>query len=166
MSFFMIWIWTSTIKQVSLFWHQQTFLALLSCTVYCTFRFLLSCIPSPVLFKVYFHTVISMFCFLCYWSHLKPTLLIKRFNFAFIKRSTIDHSVKRTSCNSWKWRAICLSNIIYIKLQNFYFFSLRSILKEVLLKGTQMLCPLFMGPKQWKTNNFTSKVQNIIICIN
>ena len=69
-----VWIWTSIITQVSLFWHQQTD------TVFSIFH-----VPCTVLFTVYFHTVISVFCTSIYAVFVidrtrKQMLLIKWFN--------------------------------------------------------------------------------------
>ena len=60
-----VWIWTSTIMLVTLFWHQQTytvFSVLVLCTMYSTFTF--HCILTCTMCRT-FHTVISMFPFLC-----------------------------------------------------------------------------------------------------
>ena len=71
-------MWTS-ITYASLFWHQQ------SDTVFAIFQ-----VPCTVVFTVYFHTVISVFCtnisafFVIVRSH-KQTLLIERFNFVSTK---------------------------------------------------------------------------------
>ena len=65
-------------------------------------------VPCTVLFTVYFHTAISIFSFFVNDRTRKRRLLIWRFNFNFYQRFTIGQSLKRTSCNSWKWRAIYL----------------------------------------------------------
>ena len=74
-----VWIWTSIITQVSLFWHQQTD------TVFSIFH-----VPCTVLFTVYFHTVISVFRASIYAVFVidrtrKQVLLIKWFNFFLLK---------------------------------------------------------------------------------
>ena len=74
-----VWIWTSTITYVSLFWHQQT-----------DILFPIFYVPCTVLFTVYFHNVISVFCTSIYAVFVidrtrKQTLLVKWFNFAFTK---------------------------------------------------------------------------------
>ena len=74
-----VWIWTSTVTQVSLFWHQQTD------TVFFIFH-----VPCTVLFTVYFHAVTSVFrtsiyAVLVIDSTRKQTLLTKWFNFVFTK---------------------------------------------------------------------------------
>ena len=60
-------------------------------------------IPYTILSTVYFHTVLLMFFFVFYWSHLKVGAFPSSNPSLFRKRS-----VKYTSCNSWKWRAIHL----------------------------------------------------------
>ena len=42
-------------------------------------------IPSAVLFTVYFHTLISVFCFFVIDCTRKQTLLIRQFNFVYLK---------------------------------------------------------------------------------
>ena len=90
-------------------------------------------IPCVVLFTVFFHTVLSMFRFFCYWSQSKVNA---RFNFAFIKDclSVIQSTVQAVTAENEK--QYNFSNIIYIKFQNSFFF-LRPSLKEVLLKCRQ-----------------------------
>ena len=53
--------------------------------MYCTFHCVLWCIPSTLLFTVYFHTAVFMFRFLCYWSHLKANAVNQTIQFVFIK---------------------------------------------------------------------------------
>ena len=74
-----VWIWTTTITYISLFWHRQTD------TVFSIFH-----VPCTVLFTVYFHTVIFVFRTSIYTVFVidrtrKQTLLIKWFNFVFTK---------------------------------------------------------------------------------
>ena len=63
-------------------------------------------VPCNVHFTVYFHIVISMFLFLCYWSHSKANTVNQTIQLCFYQRFTICQSFKRTSCNDWKWIAI------------------------------------------------------------
>ena len=90
-------------------------------------------VPYTVHFTVYFHNVISMFFFLCYWSHSKANAVNQTIQLCFYQRFTISQSFKRTSFNGWKWIAIWT----YSEFQNCYSFSLRYILKEGLVKHTQ-----------------------------
>ena len=84
---------------------------------------------------LYFHCVLSHCNFRvlqqylrCFreWSH---SLLIKWFNFVFTKDLPLisQSNVQAVKAEKEEWYT--LSNIIYIKLQNYCFFSLRSILK-------------------------------------
>ena len=74
-----MWIWTSTITEVGLSWHQQTDIA-----------FSIFHVPSTTLFAVYFHTVSSVFRTSIYAVFVidctrKQALLIKWFKFVFTK---------------------------------------------------------------------------------
>ena len=85
------------------------------CNIHYPYTFHMLCI---ILSIVNFHTVLSMFLFLFYWLHLKADAIHLSDSSCFVK----GRSVERTSCNSWKWRAYTLSNIMYIAFQNSYPF--------------------------------------------
>ena len=63
----------------------------------------------------------------------KQTLLIKRFNFVFIKDLPSISQSNEKVVKAENGEQYSLSNVICIKLQNCCFFSLRCILEEVLL---------------------------------
>ena len=87
------------------------------------------------LFTVYFHTVIYMFLFFFVIDHTqKQTMLIKWFNFLFIKDLPSVSQSNEQAVTTDNGEQYILSNITYTNFQNCYFFSFRSILKEVLLK--------------------------------
>ena len=92
-----VWIWTTNIMQVSLFWHQQ------NDTVFYIFH-----VPCTALSIVYFQTVISVFRIFAIDCTRKQALFIKRFIFAFIKNHhhrAVNQTYKH---NGWKWRVIYL----------------------------------------------------------
>ena len=79
-------------------------------------------VPETVVFTVYFQTVLPCFAFSvidCTW---KQTLLIKRFNFVFIKDlpSVSQSNVQAVTAKNEEQPT--LSNIIYNKFQNCSFF--------------------------------------------
>ena len=84
---------------------------------------------STVLFSLYFHTVISMFSFLCYWSHSKAYAVNEIIQLCFYERSTIDSQSNVQAGAAENEEQYAMSKIIYIKLQKCCFLSLRSILK-------------------------------------
>ena len=133
-------LWIGTSKT----FHVRYFI-LASASLYCIFH---------IIFKyhvLYFSLCISrtMYCiFHCVLLHCnfnvsvidrtrKQTLLIKRFKFVFIKDvpSVSQSNVQAVTVENEEQHT--LSNIISINLQDCYFFSLRSTLKEVLLKCKQ-----------------------------
>ena len=86
-------------------------------------------VPCTIPFTVYFCTVISMFRFFCYW--------FKPFNFVFSKDIPLVSWSNVQAVTAENKKQHTWSNIRYIRFQNCYFFSLKFILKEVLLKCTQ-----------------------------
>ena len=101
----------STFRWVSLFWHPQTDLL-----------FHIFHLPFTVLFTLYFHTVISVFCTSIYAVFVidrtrKQTLLIKWFNFVFTKDlpSISQSNIQAVKAEKEEWYT--LSNMIYIKLK-------------------------------------------------
>ena len=94
-------------------------------------------VPCTVLFTVYFRTVISMLRFLCYWSHSKVNAVnqtIQLFltkDLPSISQSNVQAVTAKNECNI-PWVTWYTLNYKIIA-----FFSLRSILKEVLVKCTQ-----------------------------
>ena len=118
-----VWIVTSTIKEVSVYFGISKL------TLYFPYCFH---VPGTVLFTVYFHTVISCFAFSVIDRTRKQTPVNQTIQLCLIKdlpsvQSNVPENEEQHT----------LSKIIYIKFQNCCFFSLRSILKEVLLKCTQ-----------------------------
>ena len=101
----------STITQVSLFWHPQT-----------DNLFPIFHVPFTVLFTLYFHTVISVFCTSIYAvfviDRTRKQTLFKLFNFVFTKDlQSISQSIIQ-AVKAEKEEYYTLSNIIYIKLKN------------------------------------------------
>ena len=88
-----------------------------------------------------FHCTLSRFNFhvLLYLLLIarKQTMLIKRFNFVFIKVLPSVSQTNAQAVTAENEEQYTLSNIIYIKFLTCCLFSLSSILKEVLLKCTQ-----------------------------
>ena len=82
----------------------------------------LSCIPSTVLFTVYLHIVVSMFRFLCYWSHSKANAVDQTIQLDFIKDLPSITQSNLQAATAENEEQYTLSNIIYIKLQNCCFF--------------------------------------------
>ena len=96
-------------------------------------------VPCTILFTVHFHAVISMFHFLCYWSHSKA-INSSLFLLKIYHRSVNQSNVQAVTVENEE--EYTLSNIIYIKFQNCCLFCLRPIMKEVLQKCTQTCAPL------------------------
>ena len=92
--------------------------------MYCTFHCTLS--------RFNFH--VSLYLLLI---ARKQTMLIKRFNFVFIKVLPLVSQTNAQAVTAENEEQYTLSNIIYIKFQTCCLFSLSSILREVLLKCTQ-----------------------------
>lgn len=113
-------MWTSsTILQVILIWHQQI------CAVFSIFYLVVLClvvlyflVTYKVLFTVDFHTVISMFRFLCYWPHSKAIDVYQTIQLCFYQKSIIAQLVKRTSVED----EYALSNIIHLYFETVAFF--------------------------------------------
>ena len=63
-------------------------------------------VPCTVHFTMYFHTIISIFLFLCYWSHSKANGVNQTIQLCSYQKFTIGRSFKQISCNDWKWIAI------------------------------------------------------------
>ena len=75
-------------------------------------------VPCNAHFTVYFHSVISMFLFLCYWLQLKWNAVNQTIQLCFYQRFTIGQSIKRTSCNRWKW--ITTQYTVIFKIVSFF----------------------------------------------
>ena len=84
-------------------------------------------VPCTVLFTVYFHTVISVFCTSVYAVFVidrtrKQTLLIKWFNFVFTKDLPSISQSNVQAVKAEKEEQYTFSKMIYIKLPNCCFF--------------------------------------------
>ena len=120
--------------------HHLSQFILASANSYCIFHIafvyhvlqfpLCTFMQNVLYFSLCTFTLLFLFGFLCYWSQ---TLLIKWFNFVFIidPPSVSLSNVQAITAEIEEQHT--LSNIIHIKFRNGCFFSLRSILKEVLL---------------------------------
>ena len=76
-------------------------------------------VPCTVLFTVYFHTAISMFRFFCYWSHSNANTVNQTIQ--KLQRLKRKSNIPWVTCYTLNYKIVAL-------------LSLRSILKEVLLK--------------------------------